>query len=492
MKTNKKSISVEKENGRFYTPDYMVCNILDMAEYKGEGILKKHVIDNSCGDGAFLAEITRRYYCEAKKANFTSEEIKNDLENYIHGIEIEKVERDKCIDRLNRFFSERQIKEIKWDIICGDALTVEKYNGKMNYVFGNPPYVRVHNLGSSVDEIKSFSFAQSGMKDLYIVFYEIGIRMLSNNGVLGYITPSSFFNSLAGLCLRETLVSENLIDKICDLKHFRAFSATTYTTIAVLKKGRKNEKTLYYRFDEKEKKPYFLETLTASDYYIFKNFYFSKKEELKKLYDIYSNRKKSEICVKNGFATLCDDVFINDFKFSSKYIIPVVKASKGIKKTAFFPYTATGKLVEENEIKTDKNMYSYLKENEEKLLKRSNEKKNNWYAYGRSQAIKDTFRDKFSLNSIIRDEKDIKFSDAPIGTGVYGGLYILSDTVPAKKIKETLKTEEFANYVRLLGKYKSGGYYTFSSKDVKAYLDYKFAEKTEESFQNTILFRNTI
>jgi len=33
----------------------------------------------------------------------------------------------------------------------------------------------------------------------------------------------------------------------------------------------------------------------------------------------------------------------------------------------------------------------------------------------------------------------------------------------------------------LLGKYKNGGYFTFSSKDVKAFLDYVFAEKKKSS-----------
>ena len=41
----------------------------------------------------------------------------------------------------------------------------------------------------------------------------------------------------------------------------------------------------------------------------------------------------------------------------------------------------------------------------------------------------------------------------------------------------TLKGREFASFIKLLGKYKSGGYYTFSSKDVKAVLDFKFGEK---------------
>lgn len=106
----------------------------------------------------------------------------------------------------------------------------------MDFVVGNPPYVRVHNLENTFDMAKSFSFAQDGMTDLYIVFYEIGLKMLNENGVLGYITPSSYFNSIAGSHMRKVFVENNLIDQIVDLKHFQAFNATTYTEITILKK----------------------------------------------------------------------------------------------------------------------------------------------------------------------------------------------------------------------------------------------------------------
>ena len=68
---------------------------------------------------------------------------------------------------------------------------------------------------------------------------------------------------------------------------------------------------------------------------------------------------------------------------------------------------------------------------------------------------------------MLRTIDDFKFVEAPKGTGVYGGLYIVSDTIPIEQIKKVLKTEELFNYVSLLGKYKSGGHYTFSSKDVR-------------------------
>ena len=90
------------------------------------------------------------------------------------------------------------------------------------------------------------------MTDLFIVFYELGISMLKENGTLGYITPSSYFNSLAGAYMRKYLTQENLLKAVVDLKHFQAFSATTYTTITILKKGKEDRNVDYYRFDERK------------------------------------------------------------------------------------------------------------------------------------------------------------------------------------------------------------------------------------------------
>ena len=143
----------------------------------------------------------------------------------------------------------------------------------------------------------------------------------------------------------------------------------------------------------------------------------------------------------------------------------------------FYPYNKNGKLISENELSQYSKIFEYLSKQKDRLLKRANEKKDSkfWFAFGRSQAIGDTYKPKLTINSLIRNKNDIKFALAPSGYGVYGGLYITSEKVDFSDIKNTLSTNDFVNFVELLGKYKSGGYYTFSSKDVKVYLDYKFA-----------------
>ena len=49
-----------------YVPAEFIRKSDILIDYTGNKILKKHVIDNSCGDGAFLVNIVKRYICEYK------------------------------------------------------------------------------------------------------------------------------------------------------------------------------------------------------------------------------------------------------------------------------------------------------------------------------------------------------------------------------------------------------------------------------------------
>ncbi len=479
-----------KHRGKIYTPDYLVNIILNQGHYVSGSISQRHVIDNSCGDGQFMIHVVDRY-CEDYLSRCNNLDVlKEELETYIHAVDIDSEEVETCKDRCSKVASLYGITDVAWNFICANSLSLDKFDGAMDFVVGNPPYVRVHNLDETFDEVKKFSFGNGGMTDLYIVFYEVGLRMLKPNGILCYITPSSFFTSLAGTNMRHYLITASILESVCDLKHFQPFNAITYTTIICLNKTHKQTSVAYYEFDEQRLLPKFIDTLEISDYWIKQEFYFSSKNNLKLLRKIFDNERTSDISIKNGFATLADKCFIRDFDFESKYIIPVLKASRAKWTKIFYPYDNNAQLIPEEEIKKDGVMYEYLLSQKEALTERDNEKDANvyWYAFGRSQAISDTYRDKLSINALIRTSADLKLVDVPAGCGVYSGLYIISQTTPISEIKESLEAEDFGIYISLLGKYKSGGYYTFSSKDVKYYLDYKLGKEEKDHAQQYSIF----
>ena len=79
-----------KGKGQVFTPEWVVCELLDVAGYWGVDILRRHVMDNSCGKGAILIEVVQRYCYAWKRYADKTRDLKRELENYIHGIEIDK------------------------------------------------------------------------------------------------------------------------------------------------------------------------------------------------------------------------------------------------------------------------------------------------------------------------------------------------------------------------------------------------------------------
>ena len=469
-----------KQHGRVYTPDYLVKTILDFGGYNKPAILKKHVIDNSCGDGAFLTEIVQRYCTSFLAQKQDLSKLKHELVTYIHGIELDAVERDKCILNLDKVVEVYGISKVKWDIINANTLTIDRFNTKMDYVFGNPPYVRVHNLEESYEIVKKFKFAEGGMTDLFIVFFEIGFNMLAKNGIMCLITPSSWLSSLAGTHLRQYIHSHQNLSGVIDLEHFQPFEATTYTFISRFTKSKKNNYIDYFTFDGEKRKAKFHDKLSYSDIQIGKNFYFSKKEHLSLLNNIKTTYGYPYVSVKNGFATLADKVFIGDFDFTEG-TIDILKASTGKWSKCIYPYDKKGKPLPLKDFMKNTEAYNHLLSHQDKLSKgRDIEDDKFWYLFGRTQALKDVSKVKYAINTLIKDKGSIKLECIAQGSGIYSGLYILTD-IEFETIKQLVYSEDFINYVKLLKNYKSGGYYTFASKDLEQYLNYKLSEKYGQS-----------
>ena len=478
-----------KNRGQVITPKNIIKDILELSDYKGEKILKKHVMENSCANGAFLVEIVKRYINAYKRKNKTLKGIEEELSTYIHGIEIDKELHKECIKELNNLAKEQKIGEVNWDIINGNSLKIDKYNNEMDYVIGNPPYVRTHNLEDQYQNVKNSIFCTNGMIDLYIIFFEVGLKMLKNSGTLCYITPNSFYTSVAGTELRNYIKTEQCLETIMDLGHYQPFKETTYTTITKIQKGSKFNHCKYYKYSQERERPIYKNIINYNKLFIDGRIYLetNKKGSTEVL---QYNSEKLETRVKNGFATLSDKIFIqNDFPFVEN-TIDVIKSSTGKWAKCIYPYDENGKIIPFEELNED--VQKYLLKNKEKLEKRSIDKNTPWYAFGRTQAINDVQKQKISINTTIKDIESIKLNLIEPGQGVYSGLYILTDK-PYEYIEKIIKTKRFIKYIEGLNKCKNAGYYTFSSKDLEKYINYhtevmnmdnnKFLNIIRESFE---------
>ncbi|SHN92489.1 Eco57I restriction-modification methylase domain-containing protein [bacterium endosymbiont of Bathymodiolus sp. 5 South] len=128
-------------------------------------------------------------------------------------------------------------KVVHWDLYNQNAVSdwfdpewMFGIKNGFDIVIGNPPYMRVQGIERKVSkEYKSIFQSSTGSYDLYVLFTEIGLNLLSKKGVLNYIMPHKWVNSDFGKGLRE--VSKNNIYKLISFDAYQVFNASTYTSL---------------------------------------------------------------------------------------------------------------------------------------------------------------------------------------------------------------------------------------------------------------------
>lgn len=219
---------------------------------------------------------------------------------------------------------------------------------------------------------------------------------------------------------------------------------------------------------------------TLNKCFINDTFYVGNSIELKQLREVIENKSKEQkVFVKNGFATLNDKLFIfneNDVENNiiDSNIIYIYKASTGKTYKGIYPFDKNGKPLK---------FKDFNKQVQEILIKRAEILKTDitndmWFIYGRYQGIKDMSKYRIAVNNIINNEENsVKIKLLKPGEGIFSGFYITFDNDDEllseyDRIVSLLKSETFRKYISSLGKYKNGGYFTFSSKDLQNYLNY--------------------
>jgi len=476
------SITKEKELGQTFTPLWVVNYILTLIGYTSQDILHKTILEPSCGDGAFLKEIVKRFIVVAKRANYTNEQIIKTLETKIYGIEIDKDLCNKCIENLNTVAKEFEIESVKWQILNADTLTLNDLP-KFDFIIGNPPYVRLHNLPQNVrDLIKSkYSFCQSGTTDLYIAFYEFAIKNIKENGKVCFITPNSFLRNQSSKIFREFIRKNQLLSSILDFANHQVFdNVSTYTSICLLQNNSVLSKYYKYQNDNIS----FIKEVNLNDF-AHHNWCFDMEKPI--MQDIFTTQSKLDFSVKYGLATLRDKIYIADTQeketnlvlFNSFYIEKdatkqIIKASLSNPsiQRIIYPYKKTKKGMETIQEEEFQELfplcYKYLLHHKEELLKRDMDKNYTaWYQYGRSQALQSINQEKIIISGIAKDSVNMFFTDE--NTLTYSGMFLTSNNL--EKIAEVIKSKKFLEYIHTVGKNMQGGYKSFNTAHIKHYLD---------------------
>lgn len=509
-----------KQTGQIFTPQWLVELMLDEAGYKNRSIIGKDFMDNSCGNGAFLTEAVRRY-CEAFFSQYYFPYpgdtvpgdndsfhyfLRKDLENRIHGIEIDpelcKECRQNLDDTVNKVMEIHDMKpmedSIRWDIVCSDTLDVcSFYYGQMDYVIGNPPYVRTRNLSDK--KIRKFWFSSSGMADIYLAFFDLGIKMLKPCGKLCYITPRTWTVNKSGQNMRMELKNTGFLTAITDLKSIQPFNGiTTFTLITEIVKfpdfirfSKGRNKSFLYRTLKKDSSNGNIQSVSIrkigyDEMDMKEHILFGTEKMNKEMDEImhpesqgFLRPEKAGLSVRYGFCTTADSVFIKDkFDFDSDMIIPVYKPTTGKWRKCIFPYDQhDGTPL----IFNDKDLSDYFIQNRKTLLKgKTEETVPNWCLFGKSQGLKDIGKWRIAMSNIFKpsEPETSNIAEIPPGSGIYNGLYIVSQSgkrLDFKLIRKILESPEFYAYGQMFGRYKRGGWFEIKAVEVEKILNWKLS-----------------
>ena len=131
---------------------------------------------------------------------------------------------------------------------------VHEDHGGFDAVIGNPPYIRVQELNKwAPDECAFYKWryraAAKGNYDIYVVFIERGLELLTPTGLLGFITPHKYWQAKYGEGLRELVADGKHLRSVIDFADQQVFRrATTYTAIQVFGKAEHPNGVAYARF----------------------------------------------------------------------------------------------------------------------------------------------------------------------------------------------------------------------------------------------------
>lgn len=290
------SINIECQ---VFTPHNIVVEILNQVGYI-EKLYGKKVLENSCGDGAFLVEIVNRYIIDCLKQNFSKDKIIYGLENDIYGNEIDEKHKVNCIDNLNKVAQKYNIDCVKWNIVQNDFLK-SSISEKFDFIIGNPPYITYSDLNKTTRSFikKNFIVCSDGKPDYYYAFIEMSIKVLSDDGKLAYLIPNNIFKNRFADRLRIFMLP--YLSVIIDYTTEKLFENKLISSAIIICNGTQNNNDIQY-VDKVKKREITLHKNSLTNKWIFRKKEVVKENKKRKFGDDFN-----AMC---SIATLLNEVFI--------------------------------------------------------------------------------------------------------------------------------------------------------------------------------------
>jgi SAM-dependent methyltransferase len=232
-----------------------------------EALKRLRILDLACGSGAFLIEAFDQLHALYETSNARLEELRGQrtlfdldrqiLQHNLYGVDlnaeaiqicqlslwIKTAARGKRLTSLdhtiregNSIISDKTVhpKAFDWQAAFPEVFA----QGGFDVVVGNPPYIRQELLTPYKPWLETHYDAFHGMADIYVYFYELGLRLLKPGGLLSFIVTNKWMKAGYGEPLRRFFSEKAWVRSVVDFGHAKQIfvEADVFPSIIVVEK----------------------------------------------------------------------------------------------------------------------------------------------------------------------------------------------------------------------------------------------------------------
>lgn len=437
---------------------------------------------------------------------------------------------------------------------------------KFDLIIGNPPYVKTEDMinlqdKKEVQAYKSKYYVAYKQFDKYFLFIQRAIDLVKDDGTVCYIVPNKFINNVSGEKIRELISENKYLKMFIDFNYQQVFKdKTIYSSIILLNKSKEenfeysyinsyeewlinNKSDIYNEIscNEIDKNPWIL------------SMNLEKMKELKKLFN--NSIQLSEIARPfNGVQTSLNRIYVikgkeilgenenyiiinkNGKKYNIEkevlkmYFQPINKVEKNVNsfdplvtdKYIIFPYDKNGELIDIN-LSQYSGIKEYLLDNYDLIVPKQisgkstgrdipNANENNWYQFGRVQAINEFNNEEKLIVGVMSKEPMFMYDNENLviqsgGTAGYCGIKMKENNKYDLFFLQAYLSHPIINDVmEKMGSDFEGGFYSrgtqvleklpiinvdFENEKERALYD-KIVEKTKKIYELNIVLKSSL
>ncbi|HEX3752758.1 MAG TPA: Eco57I restriction-modification methylase domain-containing protein [Streptosporangiaceae bacterium] len=239
-----------QNHGEVFTRRWVVEVLLDLTGYTaGRDLGRVHLLEPSCGSGAFLGPVVERLIASAQRLGRDLASLGDAIRAYDLQAEHVQACRALCCGLLTAAGEPVSVAAnlaACWVrhadfLLTGQLGEIEGHpeieERPADVVIGNPPYIRYDDLADDVVTLYRSAWpTMQGRGDIYIGFFERSLRMLKPDGKVGFICADRWMRNAYGAALRRLVASRYAVEHVWTMHDVNAFKeqVSAYPAITVL------------------------------------------------------------------------------------------------------------------------------------------------------------------------------------------------------------------------------------------------------------------